>query len=298
MAWAVQGKLAEYAGKIDYAVEPALGQVGRNIRPADGVRMDCCEPAVLIAHTRIREMEPFMDSRDNRVVRTVLAFCVVIVVLVCIRVVPRWWAERIGRRAAHEAVAQAVANAATQATDDVTRRVAREMADQVVRDIAKGEGGAASRAAAVTYAASPTTLLLDRAAFRITLPERSMVDPDDPDLGRERFTTVNLPNGGTMMFVVADAKDRMTEQVDSTASRCRAKFANVSVRNTETFDPAKAVRSTAVTGVLKGERFVLEFGECDGRQKAVLIIVEYAEAKRSEIVEMVRRALGTFEVKG
>jgi hypothetical protein len=168
------------------------------------------------------------------------------------------------------------------------------MADQVVRDMAKGDGGAANRAAAV---ASAATSVLDRAAFRITLPEKSTVDPDDPDLGRERFTTVNLPNGGTMMFVVAEAKEQMTDQFDSTASRCRAKFADVSIRNTDTFDPAKAVRSTAVTGVVKGERFVLEFGECDGRQKAVLIIVEYAEPKKAETVEMVRRALGTFEVK-
>lgn len=218
----------------------------------------------------------------------------VIVVLVCIRVLPRWWAERIGREAAENAVAQAAANAATQASDDVTRRVAREMADQVVRDMAKGDGGAANRAAAV---ASAATSVLDRAAFRITLPEKSTVDPDDPDLGRERFTTVNLPNGGTMMFVVAEAKEQMTDQFDSTASRCRAKLDNVSIRNTDTFDPAKAVRSTAVTGVVKGERFVLEFGECDGRQKAILIIVKYAEPKRAETVEMVRRALGTFEVK-
>ena len=43
---------------------------------------------------------------------------------------------------------------------------------------------------------------------------------------------------------------------------------------------------------------MLEFGECDGRQKAVLIILEYAEPKQTQTVEMVRRALSTFEVKG
>jgi hypothetical protein len=240
--------------------------------------------------------EQAMENRDNRVVRTLLAFCIVVVVLVGIRVLPRWLADRAAREAANDAVARAATQAATQASDDVMRRVAREMADKVVRDMTADERRAAP-AVAVTDVSGSASLVLERAAFRITLPEKSTVDPDDPDLGPERFTTVNLPNGGTMMFVVAEAKERMTDQFDSTASRCQAKFENISVRNTDTFDPAKAVRSTAVTGVLKGERFVLEFGECDGRQKAVLIIVEYAEPKRLETVEMVRRALGTFEVK-
>jgi hypothetical protein len=36
MAWAVQGKLAEYAGKIDYAVEPALGQCDEKSAGGEG----------------------------------------------------------------------------------------------------------------------------------------------------------------------------------------------------------------------------------------------------------------------
>jgi hypothetical protein len=238
-------------------------------------------------------MEPKMENRDNRVVRTVLAFCVVIVVLVGIRVLPKWWAERVGREAAHDAVTQAVANAATQAADDVTRRIAREMADQVVRDIAKGEGGGTTRATQAR--AGP---VVELAAFRITLPEKSTVDPADPSLGRERMTTVNLPNGGTMVFVVEDDKLRMTRQFDSAASGCKVKLENPSARDTDTFDPVKVVRSTAIRGVLNGERFVFEIGQCEGRQKAVLIILDYAEAKQVESVEMIRRALGTFEMKG
>ena len=225
-------------------------------------------------------------SRD--IIRRVVIFCVVVVVVAGLRLLPEWWARRAGREVAGEAAKSAVQDAIRQSIDEVARDAARKVADDVRREVTKDNPGGTTRGAATAASA-----VIDAVGYRIMLPDHSTVDPVDND----HLATANLPGGGTLMIVAIDKKEQAAASFDQAVASLRGKLENPAVRTTDTFDPARAVRSTAFDGGIQGKPFGFEIGQIEGRSRACVIILEYPEARRGEVMEMARKALGTLQIK-
>jgi hypothetical protein len=228
---------------------------------------------------------------SKSIIRNVVAFCVVVGIVVGIRVLPGMWARHVARQVAQKEAERAAQDAVPQAIDDVTHDIVRRMADEIARSVG-GHNGGATRPAALTPGP-----VIDLAAFTITLPAGSRVDAEDPSVGKDRFTTANLPEHGCMIFVVADDKATAAPHFDNLARTLREKMQGPVDVPISAFDPTKVARCGAVRGTIKDERIIYEIAEYDGQKKACLVIVEYPEANQSQTLELARGALATLRMK-
>jgi hypothetical protein len=221
-------------------------------------------------------------------VRTAITFLVVVGVVVAVYVMPKMLKDQAVQDAVHDAVENAARDAARKVAAEAVPEAAKEIADQARSEAAK------QGPAPVT---NTPPIVLERAAYKITMPGDSTVDPEDKDVDKDHYTSVNLPTGGTFIITVTDQKELAGAKFDKINSDLKARFLDATVADTHTFDPARAVRSTAISGKLEGRRFVFETAQCDGNTRACLMILEYSEEKKTETLQLVRTALATFKMK-
>ena len=224
---------------------------------------------------------------------SVLAFLAVIGVFIGLNVLPRMWRDSAIRDVVQDVAHDAAGDAARKAAAQALPGIARDLAKQVERDMAEE----AKKPAEETKAGATQPLLIERAGYKITVPGGSTVDPEDPSLDRDRYTAINLTTGATLIVVSADKKEHLDKEFEKSEAALRGKLENATPAETHTFDPAKAARSSAVTGDIKGERYVFETAECEGSVRGCVMVLEYREAKKAETVDMVRAALATFQIK-
>jgi hypothetical protein len=160
-----------------------------------------------------------------------------------------------------------------------------------------GKAGTTLIALLLFFAASAMAENLERADYKITLPEKSTVDSTDRDIDQDHMTTVNLPNGGTMILLVLDDKKLADETVTNLIASYKGKLKDGIDGKTEAFDKAKAARSAVVSGKMNGIKTSFEVGQFDGKKKTVIVVFTYLERKKAETIEMMQKSLGTFTIK-
>jgi hypothetical protein len=138
---------------------------------------------------------------------------------------------------------------------------------------------------------------LDRADYKITLPEGATVDKPDDDIDADHMTTVNLPNGNAMIFIVVDDTQLVPDMLGKLTNKYKEKIKDAVVGKTDAFDQAKATKSVLVSGKLNGLRFSFAMGEFDRKQKALVVIFTYPQSEKAETTGIVRKALSTLTIK-
>ena len=138
---------------------------------------------------------------------------------------------------------------------------------------------------------------LERADYKITLPEGSTVDKPDEDIDADHMTTVNLPNGNAMILIVVDDTQLVPNMLGKLTDKYKEKIKDAVVGRTDAFDDAKATKSTLVSGKLNGLRFSFAMGEFDQKKKAVIVIFTYPQSEKTQTTDIVRKALSTLTIK-
>jgi hypothetical protein len=220
-------------------------------------------------------------------VRTAITFLLVVAVVVAVYVMPKMLRDHAVQDAVHDAVEDAAREAARKVAAEAVPQAAKEIADQARSEAAK-QGPAPT---------NTPPFVIERAAYKVTLPGDSTVDPEDKDVDKDHYTVVNLPTGGTLIITVTDQKELAGPNFDKITANLKAKFQDATVADTHTFEPARAVRSTAISGKLEGRRFVFETAQCEGNTRACLMILEYSEEKKPQTLELVRTTLASFKMK-
>ncbi len=220
--------------------------------------------------------------------------CLVAGVLIGIYVAPRMMVDQTGRQAARDAVGPAIQPAIRQVTSEAGRKAASELADKILA----GAHPVGEEAQSMPSAAPVTSpVVVDRQAFTVTLPPAATVDPEDVAVGSERMITANVSHSGILCVVVTNNKDEATSSYDDALARFRGKVENATQEKPATFDSLRVSRTTAVRGIIKGQEFRFEIAQCEGWDKGCLIIVEYPEQDKGDVVPMMSKALGTFRMK-
>ena len=138
---------------------------------------------------------------------------------------------------------------------------------------------------------------LERADYKIILPDGSSIDKPDDDIDADHMTTVNLPNGNAMIFIVVDDTQLVPNMLGKLTDKYKEKIKDAVVGKTDAFDDARAAKSTLVSGKLNGLRFSFAMGEFDQKKKAVIVIFTYPQSEKAETTDIVRKALATLKIK-
>ncbi|HEY2585215.1 MAG TPA: hypothetical protein VGI81_05575 [Tepidisphaeraceae bacterium] len=138
---------------------------------------------------------------------------------------------------------------------------------------------------------------VDRASYKITLPEGATVEKGDGEIDADHMTTVNLPNDSTMVVLVIDDKARASVAFDKMVNEYKSKVKEGSVDKSESFVQPKATRANAVTGRLNGVLITFDVGQIDGKEKSFLVVFTYMQSKKAATIEMVQKAMTTFVIK-
>jgi hypothetical protein len=223
----------------------------------------------------------------KQALRTLTIACLAAVVLVCIHVLPRFFADRAGREAARDAVAKAMQNDVRQIAAEASKSAATHAAADMQKDLL-----------ATTMPSTRNDLVvIERAAYSISVPVDSTVDAEDSSIDKEHLTTIDLPDGSTITIVVIDDKTVAGGAYDKAIASVRGRIEDAVGQKSDVFN-SRALRSTAMIGAVKGKKYDFDLGEIEGDRKACLIIVQHQDQNKAEAMEVLRRAVGTFDFKG
>jgi len=239
-----------------------------------------------------------------------IAVCfVAAVVAFTIRVLPRMFAEHEARMAASEATGPAIHDAIHEAASEAGRKAAGDVANKIPAGL--HEGGAGTRspnadkalpgthegAGASTPNPIEAPISVQRAAFTITLPPGSSVNPETTGIGSERMVIADLPEHSMIGILVADKKEQAAKDYVALLAKFRGVFSNAQEDKPDAFDAIRPVRATAVKGRIKTVDSVFEIGQCEGWDKTCTIYVEYPAEDKAKIMPLMTKALATFRMK-
>lgn len=147
------------------------------------------------------------------------------------------------------------------------------------------------------YAIRAHALDVDRASYKITLPEGATIEKGDGEIDADHMTTVNLPNDSTMVLLVIDDKERAPVAFKKMIDEYKSKVKDGAVEKSDSFVKPKATRASAVSGRLNGVLITFDVGQIDGKEKSFLVVFTYTDSKKAATVEMVQKAMATFMIK-
>lgn len=138
---------------------------------------------------------------------------------------------------------------------------------------------------------------VDRADYKISLPDGAKLEKGDGEVDADHMTTINLPNDSTMVILVIDDKARAPIAFNKMIDEYKSKVKDGVTDKSDSFVKPKASRATAVTGRLNGIQITFDVGQIDGKEKSFLIVFTYTESKKAPTIEMVQKAMATFVIK-
>ena len=138
---------------------------------------------------------------------------------------------------------------------------------------------------------------VDRASYKITLPDAATIEKGDGEIDADHMTTINLPNDSTMIILVIDDMARAPVAFNKMVDEYKSKVKDGTVEKSESFVKPKASHASAVSGRLNGVQITFDVGQIDGKEKAFIVVFTYTESKKAATVEMVQKAMTTFVMK-
>jgi hypothetical protein len=138
---------------------------------------------------------------------------------------------------------------------------------------------------------------LERADYKMSLPEEATLDEPDDDVDADHMTTINLPNDSTMIVLIIDDKKQGPGMFTQLAENYRQKLTDGVVKPTKAFAQTKAIRSAVVSGKMEGLKFGFEVGQFDGKKKTALVVYTYVESSKAEAIATAQKWLKTFVMK-
>lgn len=229
---------------------------------------------------------------SKRTMGSMIAFCIAVAIAIGVKVLPRMLAQNAAQNAAREAARRAAVDDARE----VMRQRVNDAAKQYVRQLAED---AAANAANEGGSSPPIgrSIVVDRAAYSISLPSDSTVDPESAEIDLNHLTVVNLPDHATLTIVVIDDKKSAAGRFDTAVAAAKKDLEPATTGDTYTFDRATAIRSIAIRGTAKGQRCVIELGQIEGRTAGFVIGIEYCDQDRARTIARFKDALDSFQIK-
>jgi len=144
---------------------------------------------------------------------------------------------------------------------------------------------------ATTYATD-----IERASYKITIPDKSTVDPQDSDIDLDHMTTINLPNDNNIIILAIDDK----ALIDKSFTTMTEKYKNALKNVQETGSDMANLRNgkgVLLTGLFNGMKYCFEVGAFAGKKCGFIIVCAYPEKERVETREMAKKAVDSLKIK-
>jgi hypothetical protein len=137
---------------------------------------------------------------------------------------------------------------------------------------------------------------IERSDYKVTVPDGSTVDDEDPDIDLDHYTAVNLPNGDTLTLLTLDDLKYADKEFDKLKSGYWTKVQQPEELPSDLF-AARGAKAGIVTGKINGMRFCFEFGQLLGAKRAFLLSCIY-ERNHPEVGRvMFQQAIESFIIK-
>ena len=133
-----------------------------------------------------------------------------------------------------------------------------------------------------------------RADYKITIPDKSIVKPRDPNIDPDHYTVIRFPNRSFLVVMVLDEKSR-AEHVYNNIIKIQGKaLKNGKVVSSSLFKEING-SGVQITGDLKGMKYTYQVGFVKGKKKGFVFNAGYLEADRKASLEYLTATLNSFK---
>ena len=155
---------------------------------------------------------------------------------------------------------------------------------------------AASEMAAQTQTPKPSrTMDIERSDYKITVPDKCTVDPEDADMDLDHMTTINLPNQNTLSVMVVDDKTLLDKSLERVKNNYKNSLKNAQEAPSNMVNMHKG-KAVLVTGVLNGMKYCLEVGAFAGKKAGFVIVRSYPLSDKAATTKLTQKAIETFRI--
>ncbi|MEI6218787.1 MAG: hypothetical protein WCP86_07790 [bacterium] len=151
-------------------------------------------------------------------------------------------------------------------------------------------------AVALLFVGEVRALNIERTDYKIAVPDKCTVDPQDADMDLDHLTTINLPNHNAMIIMVVDDKTVLDENLQNTKT-----FYKNSLKDSQE-SPSAMVdkhhgKAVLLTGTLNGTKYCIELGAFAGKKKGFFIVRNYPVGDKAETIKLTQASIDAFNIK-
>jgi len=136
----------------------------------------------------------------------------------------------------------------------------------------------------------------ERKDYRITVPDGSTADPEDPDIDLDHFTTINFPDENFIIILVVDDNDKTEGAFDIMKKFYMSKMEGAS-GSKSTFLSEHKGPATLLNGKLNGIASSIELGWFTGKTQGYIIVAGCPQSERPSFGKVLKKAITSFKKK-
>jgi len=135
---------------------------------------------------------------------------------------------------------------------------------------------------------------LKRADYRLTIPAKSTVDAEDPDIDLDHYTTINFPDKNFLLILVIDDKNAVKVAYQHIVNG--QKKALKSCKSSEsTFLKKIGGSGIQLSGRMNGMKYTYQVGYVKGEKKGFVFNVGYLDSEREAALRYLKETISSFK---
>jgi len=135
---------------------------------------------------------------------------------------------------------------------------------------------------------------LKRADYRITIPVKSTVDAEDPDIDLDHYTTINFPDKNFLLILVIDDKGATEEAYQHIVKGQQKALKNC--KSSKSFF-LKEIKGSGVqlNGRINGMKYTYQVGYLKGRKKGFVFNAGYLDSESESALRYLKTTINSFK---
>lgn len=135
---------------------------------------------------------------------------------------------------------------------------------------------------------------LKRADYKLTIPEKSILDAEDPDIDLDHYTTINFPDKNFLLVLVVDDKSA-TEAAFKNIVKGQKKVLKGCKRSKSAF--LKKIKGSGIqlNGKINGMKYTYQVGYIIGEKKGFVFNAGYLDSESESAFRYLKATINSFK---
>jgi len=135
---------------------------------------------------------------------------------------------------------------------------------------------------------------LKRADYRLTIPAKSTLDAEDPDIDLDHYTTINFPDKNFLLILVVDDKSA-TEATFKNIVKGQKKALKGCKRSKSAFLKKIKGSDIQLNGEINGMKYTYQVGYIIGEKKGFVFNAGYLDSESESALRYLKTTINSFK---